>query len=110
MAKLFKRNTKIENASDRIMVLEVRQDPGNFIERRDVIQPAEHIYICYDDLNNEYNRGRPVSVYVFLEGRPREEKILLADVRVNEKIELNCLDGNEISITPTKGHFIQRLG
>ncbi|XP_059433271.1 uncharacterized protein LOC132166473 [Corylus avellana] len=111
MAKSFSRNAKFENAAGRAMKVEVRRDPGNFLEFEFVIPSGDHKYMCYEDLRIEYNRDRPVDVVIYLEGARElgETHILPADIRANEKLEFNFLNG-AITITRTRGHFISRLG
>ncbi|XP_059433621.1 uncharacterized protein LOC132166756 isoform X2 [Corylus avellana] len=68
-------------------------------------------------LENVYDRPMKVEVrrdpdvLVYLEGSREmgETHILPADIRANEKLELNYLN-HAITITPTRGHFISRLG
>lgn len=105
--KLFSRNTKLENAYHTAMRVEVIRDPGNFEMKKYVIEPGQHIYMCYDDFRIEYNRSRPVYVFVYLDGRqfPLETQ----KIRDNKKVELNYLDG-DLTSTCTQGRFISRLG
>ncbi|XP_059432850.1 uncharacterized protein LOC132166106 [Corylus avellana] len=111
MAKLFSRNVKLENVYDRPMKVEVTRDPGKFPMFEFVIPSGGHKYMCYEDLHIEYNRDRPVNILVYVEGSREmgETNILPADIRANEKLELNYLN-RAITITPTKGHFFSRLG
>ncbi|XP_059432853.1 uncharacterized protein LOC132166107 [Corylus avellana] len=111
MAKFFSRKTKFKNAYGRAMKVEVRRDPGNFLEFEFVIPSGDYKYMRYEDLHIECNRDRPVNVLVYLEGSREmgETYILPADIRANEKLELNYLN-RAITITPTRGHFISRLG
>jgi hypothetical protein len=109
MAKVFSRNTRIENLYHKELIVEVRQDPGNFLEKIVEIEPGKHKYFCHEDIPLGL---RPVEVFVYIKGAREKDRvhILPADIRANEKLELNYSSERGFTITHTRGNFIPRLG
>ncbi|KAE7998806.1 hypothetical protein FH972_003314 [Carpinus fangiana] len=109
MAKVFSRNTRVENLYHKAMIIEVRQDPGNCLEKMVEIEPSKHKYVCHEDIPLGL---RPVQVFVYIKGARQmdREYILPADIRANEKLGLNYSSEGGFTITRTRGNFIPRLG
>ncbi|XP_059432854.1 uncharacterized protein LOC132166108 [Corylus avellana] len=110
--KLFSRNTRVENVHDRAMMVEVRQTTPDVLVMTVKIPPGEHKHICHEDIPGPAG-GRPGYVIVYVEGAREmgRKHILPADIRANEKLELNySSERGLITITPIRGNFIPRLG
>ncbi|KAE7998804.1 hypothetical protein FH972_003312 [Carpinus fangiana] len=109
MAKVFSINTRVENLYHKAMIVDVRQDPGNFLEKIVEIEPSKHKYVCHEDIPLGL---RLVRVFVYIKGAREKDRehILPADIRANEKLELNYSSERGFTITLTSGNFIPRLG
>lgn len=111
MAKLWSRNTKVENTYDVSMTVDVIQGPGNVLVTRFELPPGQFKYLCYEDLSCRYNPDRSVIVEVYLtEQRERGvSRIGTSVIRDNKKVVLN-VSSDRITPTSTRGHFAGRLG